>query len=424
MIVGNPILGVDLQHPVQSEERLFEPPVQVQRPSEASPRGSILGEILQHPAVREGRLLVTAILLQSAPPDPGHPRVTTTNRLGPPEELVRRLDVPLPQGRPGHVQRTVDSLRLERRHPLERLQCRTRVALPEEGDPVVVVSGPLGRLCRLDGPGGPGFRQVDLELHLIGGDLGDRKVRDIRESPEPLRILVERELRIAPIELAPQEPRPQGQLLPRHLRRYREFEVADVGRSGPDDVGGGGDVDVGRVASVDRVPATVQNDRLVDVRHRIEVAVLAHRAADGQHVALPVQQAELEPPLVGVVGSAGEGVPHALVAHDHVHGDPFAGEKHRRAPIDGHRGFPRARRPEREDVHAQLLIPQEGLGPSDRLLVPPDERKRRVHGEEAVRAHHAALGRHVPPGCRFERHMAVLADAPLRRQVEGSRGVQ
>ena len=200
--------------------------------------------------------------------------------------------------------------------------------------------------------------------------------------------------------------------------------MADVGRSGPDDVGGGGDVDVGRVASVDQVPATVQNDRLVDVRHRIQVAVLAHRAADGQDVALPVQQAELEPPFVGVVGSAGEGVPHALVADDHVHGDPLAGEKHRRGPIDGHRGLPRARRPEREDVHAQLLIPQEGLDPSDRLLVPPDERKRRVHGEEAVRAHHAALGGHVPPGCRLERHMAVLADAPRLRQVEGSRGVQ
>ena len=122
-------------------------------------------------------------------------------------------------------------------------------------------------------------------------------------------------------------------------RRERELVVRNIGRSGGDDIGGGGDVDVGRVAAVDQVPVTVQHDRLVDVRHRIEVAVLAHRAAYGQHVPLPVQQAEFKPPFVGVVGAPGESVPHSSVAHHHVHGDQLAGLEHRRGQVDGKRGF-------------------------------------------------------------------------------------
>ena len=173
---------------------------------------------------------------------------------------------------------------------------------------------------------------------------------------------------------------------------------------------------------MDGLAGSVDHQRVVEVGIRVDVPVGHQAAAAGQQMAGVVEQGQLEPSLVGVVGAPWEGVANARVSHHDL-------ETHRLARMK-----PRCRRIEqrldaavgptqRHQVDAQLVGPQVSLGARQGLLVTAHIGQRRVGGQESVGAHAAVARRHIRRGYRLIGHVTVLTSPPIGRQVEGPRRV-
>ena len=294
-----------------------------------------------------------------------------------------------------------------------------RVPLEQQADAVVVEPlpgvgtgvGPRRRGPALQGQG-----------EGVGGDLGHRQVGDLVEGPEALRVGVEGELGVGAVELAPQQPRRDRQR-PGVVHGDGEAVVGHVRRPRPDGAHVHRRVDVLGVAAVDGPPLAVDEEGLVEVGRRVHVAVGADSAAARQDPPLAIGHRDLQPALVGIVGAAREGVAHAEVAHRHVDLQALAGRTDGGARA-GWYSVPRSGRRRGGDVDAQLRVAQEGLDARDRIAVAAQEGQGRVHRQEAVGTHVPVLGRHVPLDGLLQGHVAVLAEPPVPRQVEGARGVE
>ena len=419
MVVGDAVLGVDPQNLAEGLQGLLEAAVEVEDAAQIPPRRPVVGEALQHVPVGQLGVGVAAALLVRHPPHPGGLGVRGDHLLAALQQLVGALDVPVGQGRPRHVAGPVDALRVAPDQLGERGHGPARVPLEQQPDAVVVEPLPgvgtgVGRRRRVAALQGQG--------EGVGGDLGHRQVGDLAEGPEALPVGVEGELGVGAVELAPQQARRDRQR-PGVVRRHGEAVVGHIRRPRPDGAHVHRRVDVLGVAPVDGLPLGVDEQGLVEVGGRVDVAVRSDRAAAGQHPALAVGHGDLQPALVGVVGAAREGVAHAEVAHRHVDLQALAGAHGRRrqgglvlgAAVGPAQGG---------DVDAQLRVAQEGLDALDRIAVAAQEGQGRVHRQEAVGTHVPVLGGHVPLDGLLQGHVAVLAEPPVPRQVEGARGVE
>ena len=195
-----------------------------------------------------------------------------------------------------------------------------------------------------------------------------------------------------------------------------------IGAAGADRVGKYCDVNVLGVAPLNRVAVPVEYHGLVHVRHWIEMAVVRQEPADGELRPAVVQHAELQPPFIRVVRASWERVPHPSVADDDIHGHLAAGCQDRRLSVGSHDG--RAAERDGEDIHAELLVAQEVLDPSDGFVVAADERQGGIDGEEAVGPDSAVLGRDVAQRGGLRRHVTVLTRSRRVRQVKSPRCIQ
>ena len=158
------------------------------------------------------------------------------------------------------------------------------------------------------------------------------------------------------------------------------------------------------------------------MRVRVQVPVSAQQPARRDPASRGIGDGELDPPLVRVVGSSGEGVPHAQVPDHDIKDDRLAGRKRRPPGGDKPRRI-RGGDPDGEDVDAQLLLLQKLLDASHCRAVSAHEGECGVGREKPMRSHHPVLGREVSHDCRFGWHVAVLAGLRRRGQIERARRV-
>ncbi len=341
VVVGFPVLGVDGERLRVCFDGRLVLLVQIQGASELPPGGPVFGEGFEDVAVGVGGILVEAIFLAREAPDPCHAWVADFDGLALVEVFVDAGEVAVLERRFGQVERTVNTGWRELGHAGEGAGGAAGVVFEQEADAVVVEPDPG---CRVHVAGGDGTQRGDGQLrwlhdrqrHGVRGDFRDREVGHGVKGRETRRIGVVGELRVGPVELAPEEPGTDGEGAAGQRLGDAECVVGEVGSAGSDHVGVDGRVDVLRVAHLDRVRVFIHHDRFERMGHGIQMPVGPDGAADGEGSAGVIGDGELQPALVRVVGAAREGVPHALVADDDIHHDLFPGRQRGQGAGDIH----------------------------------------------------------------------------------------